>query len=61
MTETQGKYFMAIRSGILISVLGTWMQNGRKESPQELMEIVRLQIAMLGENTPSAFEEKTGI
>lgn len=51
VTEVQGKYFMAIRSGILMSVLGTWMQNGRKESPRELMEMVRLQIAMLAEST----------
>lgn len=42
VTETQGKYCLAMRSGILMGVLGTWMQNGRKESPQELMEIVRL-------------------
>ena len=61
VTETQGKYFMAIRSGILISVLGTCMQNGRKESPQDLMEIVRLQIAMLGESTSPPFEAKTEI
>lgn len=56
VTETQGKYFMAIRSGILMSVLGTWMQSGRKESPQELMEMVRLQIAMLGESALPSFE-----
>lgn len=56
VTETQGKYFMTIRSGILMSVLGTWMQSGRRESPKELMEMVRLQIAMLGENALPAFE-----
>lgn len=46
MTGTQEKYFMAIRSGILMSVLGVWMQGGRKESPQELTEVVRSQLAM---------------
>lgn len=44
-----------------MGVLGTWMQNGRKESPRELMEIIRLQISMLDESTLPAFEAKTGI
>lgn len=61
VTETQRKYFIAIRSGILMGVLGTWMQNGRKESPRELMEIIRLQISMLDESTLPAFEAKTEI
>lgn len=51
VTEMQKKYFMAIRSGILMSILGAWMQNGRKESPKELMDMVRLQITMLMNST----------
>lgn len=44
-----------------MGVLGTWMQNGRKESPRELMEIIRLQISMLDESTLPASEAKTKI
>ena len=47
LTEVQGKYFIAIRTGMLMSVLNVWMQGGRKESPQELVAMLRSQLAML--------------
>ena len=38
---------MTIRTGTLVSVLGAWMQSERRESPQELVVMVRSQLAML--------------
>lgn len=37
-------YFLAIRSGIAINVLITWVKNGQKETPDEIMGILAKQI-----------------
>lgn len=41
MDETNAKYFMAIRTGVTISILKAWLDGGRKETPEELTEIVK--------------------
>lgn len=46
-TEVQEKYFMTMRTGMLMSVLGARMQNERRESPRVLAAMVRPQLAML--------------
>ncbi len=40
-------YFLAIRTGFTISILTAWLQNGRKESPEEIMAIVNEQFSLL--------------
>lgn len=47
LTEVQEKYFMTIRTGTLVSVLGAWIQSERRESQQELVVMIRSQLAML--------------
>ena len=42
-----GDYFMAIRTGFTISVLTAWIKGGRKESPDELVEIIQEQIRII--------------
>lgn len=41
--ETNARYFMAIRTGVTISVLKAWLDGGRKETTDELLEIVETQ------------------
>lgn len=42
-----GNYFIAIRTGFTISILTTWLKGGRKESADELVEIIEEQISFL--------------
>ena len=35
-------YFMALRTGILLGVLTTWLKNGKQESVEELLNILKL-------------------
>lgn len=44
MTETEAHYFLAIRTGITIAVLRVWLDGGRKETPEELLNLVRAQM-----------------
>ncbi len=39
------RYFMAIRTGVTISVLKAWLDGGRQETGEELMNIVKKQFA----------------
>lgn len=48
MDEVSGRYFMAIRTGVTISILKAWLDGGRKESAEELIDILKRQIASLG-------------
>lgn len=40
MNETNARYFMAISTGVTISVLNAWLDGGRKETTDELLRIV---------------------
>ena len=42
-----GDYFMAIRTGFTISVLTAWIKGGRKESSDELVQIIQEQIGLI--------------
>lgn len=48
LDPTQGRYYMAIRTGITISLLTAWLEGGRKETPDEMMHILEEQIRLLG-------------
>lgn len=41
MDDVRGRYFMAIRTGVTISVLKVWLDTGRKEAPEELVALVK--------------------
>ncbi len=41
MDETKARYFMAIRTGVTISVLKAWLDGGRKETAQELVKMLK--------------------
>ena len=47
---TRGNYFMAVRTGFTISILTAWLEGGRKETTEEIIEIVGEQLAYLGRN-----------
>ncbi len=47
MDETQARYFMAIRTGVTISILKAWLDGGRKESAAELLTILKGQLKLL--------------
>ena len=47
---THGNYFMAVRTGFTISILTAWLEGGRKETTEEIIEIVGEQLAYLGRN-----------
>lgn len=42
-----GNYFIAVRTGFTISVLTAWLNAGRKESAEELVEIIQEQLSIL--------------
>ncbi len=42
-----GNYFIAIRTGFTISILTAWLQAGRKETPEEIVGIIREQLDIL--------------
>lgn len=42
-----GKYFIAIRTGITISILTTWIKNGKKETINELLEIIKEELLII--------------
>ncbi len=43
MDETDARYFMAIRTGVTISMLKAWLDGGRKETGEEIVGILREQ------------------
>ncbi len=45
MDETSARYFMAIRTGVTISVLKAWLDGGRKETAEQLLGIIRAQFS----------------
>lgn len=42
-----GNYFIAIRTGFTISILTVWLKGGRKESADELVQIIEEQLSIL--------------
>ncbi|MDO4154071.1 MAG: hypothetical protein Q4E21_04380 [Clostridia bacterium] len=40
-------YFMAIRTGFTISILTAWLKDGKKETPDEIGEIIKEQLTLL--------------
>ncbi|MCH3967878.1 MAG: TetR/AcrR family transcriptional regulator [Atopobiaceae bacterium] len=47
LPDGEGDYFMALRTGLTISILTTWLRRGRTESPDEVADIVKGQVAMI--------------
>jgi AcrR family transcriptional regulator len=47
LTAEHSSYFMAIRTGFTISILAAWLKGGRKETPEEIIGILREQLALL--------------
>lgn len=45
--QQHGNYFIAVRTGFTISVLTAWLNAGRKESAEELVEIIKEQLSIL--------------
>lgn len=45
-----GNYFMAIRTGFTISILTAWLKGGKKETLEELLQIIKEQLLLLIEN-----------
>lgn len=52
LNPTHGRYYMAIRTGIMISLLTAWLQGGRKETPDDMMGILEEQVRLLGNARP---------
>lgn len=50
LSQNQGNYFMAIRTGFTISILTTWLKGGRKETPDEIMQIIQEQLSLLAKS-----------
>ncbi len=47
MDESNARYFMAIRTGVTISILKAWLDGGRKESAEQLIQILGQQLKNL--------------
>lgn len=47
MDECNAHYFLAIRTGMTISILKAWLDNGKKETPEELHQILIKQLSLL--------------
>ncbi len=47
MNESDARYFIAIRTGVTISVLKAWLDGGRKETAKELLNILKRQFEFL--------------
>lgn len=47
LSMVHGNYFMAIRTGFTISILTEWLKGGKKETPEEIVQIILEQLAIL--------------
>lgn len=45
MDETSARYFMAIRTGVTISILKAWLDGGRKETVEDLLQMLKMQFS----------------
>lgn len=50
LQENHGHYFMAVRTGFTISILTEWLRTGKKETADEIAEIMREQLEILVRN-----------
>lgn len=41
MSEAEARYFMAIRTGVTISVLKAWLEGGKRETPDDLTKMIQ--------------------
>lgn len=48
LNKAHARYFMAVRTGLTISILTAWLQGGRKESIDEVIAILEEQFRFLG-------------
>ena len=49
-SKKHANYFMAIRTGFTISFLTVWLRGGKKESPDEIIEIIREQLTIMAQS-----------
>lgn len=47
LNEMDARYFMAIRTGVTISILKAWLDGGRKETSEELLAVIERQFVDL--------------
>lgn len=47
LDKTDARYFMAIRTGITVSVLRAWLEGGKAETTEELLAIIDRQLRLL--------------
>lgn len=47
MDKTNARYFMSIRTGVTISILKAWLDGGREETIEELLDILVRQFTFL--------------
>lgn len=60
MDEVHARYFMAIRTGVTISVLKAWLDGGQKEAAEELVQLIELQLcAFASERFPAAVDTES--
>lgn len=46
-TEADARYFMAIRTGFMVSILRAWLEGGQRETAEELLDITERQLALM--------------
>ena len=47
LPEKHAAYYLAVRTGFNISILYAWLKGGRKETAEEIIEIIREQFSVL--------------
>lgn len=47
INKKYSKYFIAIRTGLTISILTTWIKEGKKETLEELLKIIKEQLLLI--------------
>ncbi len=56
MDEEDLRYFMAIRTGVTVGVLKAWVKGGKKQSAQQLSEILKKQFILLAKEIKTTNE-----
>lgn len=47
LSKAESEYFMALRTGVTVSILKAWLDSGRRETAKELVDIIKKQITLL--------------
>lgn len=50
LDEVNARYFMAIRTGLTISILKAWLDGGKKETTNDLIKIIEKQLAYISDS-----------